>query len=117
MSDAGREKFKNSTPVSAVEQNTLNKQDFDTDIKLTNENVAVYLELNLDKNWVTEQKRMIVTSGLLGRAIVPNLPFDNADGSPVNIDTDYLGKMRNTVNPSPGPFEISKSGKQKIKVW
>ena len=117
LSDAGREKFKNSTPVSAVEQNTLNKQDFDTDIKLTNENVAVYLELNLDKNWVTEQKRMIVTSGLLGRAIVPNLPFDNPDGSPVNIDTDYLGKMRNMVNPSPGPFEISKSGKQKIKVW
>ena len=117
LSDAGREKFKNSTPVSAVEQNTLNKQDFDTDIKLTNENVAVYLELNLDKNWVTEQKRMIVTSGLLGRAIVPNLPFDNPDGSPVNIDTDYLGKMRNMVNPSPGPFEISKNGKQKIKVW
>jgi alpha-N-arabinofuranosidase len=39
------------------------------------------------------------------------------DGSLVRIDTDYFGKKRNAANPSPGPFKIAGSGKQKIKVW
>jgi len=117
LSEAGKENFKNYTPVAAVEQNTLNKQDYDTDIKLITENVAVYLELNLDKNWIKEHQRKLVTTGLLGRVIVPDLPFENTDGTQVNIDNDYSGKKRNMSNPSPGPFEISKSGRQKIRIW
>ena len=43
--------------------------------------------------------------------------FENVDGSQLRIDIDYLGKKRNVENPSPGPFEIKVSGKQKIEVW
>ncbi|MBK8052157.1 MAG: hypothetical protein IPK35_02445 [Saprospiraceae bacterium] len=60
---------------------------------------------------------MIITTGILGKAIIPNLPFENADGTPLKMDVDYFGKKRYTANPSPGPFEIGRSGKQKIKVW
>lgn len=117
LSEAGKEKFKNPTPVAAVERNTLNKQTYDTEIKMITDSIAIYLELNLDKNWVKGQQRKMVTTSLLGRAIIPNLPFENPDGSPVNIDNDYIGGKRNRVNPSPGPFEIRKSGKQKIRIW
>jgi alpha-N-arabinofuranosidase len=50
-------------------------------------------------------------------AVIPNLPYENTDGSLLKIDTDYFGNKRNTINPSPGPFEIKQSGKQKIKLW
>ncbi len=112
LSEAGKEKFNRSTPVNAVERNSLVEHNFDTEIKLIIGKIDIYLELNVDKNWVTGEKRNIVTAGLLGRAIIPDLPFENADGSPIKIGNDYFGMMRNTANPSPGPFEISKSGRQ-----
>ncbi len=117
LNEEGKDKFKNSKLEKAVEQNSINKQDFDADFKLITENETTYLELNLDENWLTTVKRNIINTSILGKAIVPYLPFENPDGSDINIDTDYFGKIRNKNNPSPGPFEISISGKQKIKVW
>jgi len=116
LSAAGKEKFEKSKMVAAEERNTLIEQDFDADVILLNENSTVYLELNLDKNWVDGKRRNQVTSSLLGKVIVPDLPFENPDGSPVKIDRDYSGNIRNSANPSPGPFEIGKSGRQEIKV-
>jgi alpha-N-arabinofuranosidase len=95
----------------------LDKQDFDAAAKIINEKDGVYLEINLDKNWLIEQKRQLVTTQTLKPAIIPNLPYENTDGAQLQIDTDYFGSKRNTANPSPGPFEIQYSGKQKIKVW
>jgi len=95
----------------------LFKQDFDALTNLVTEKDGIYLEIALEKSWLTEQRRSLVTTALLGKAIVPDLPFENTDGSPVKIDTDYLGKKRNGLNPSPGPFEILSSGRQRIKVW
>lgn len=95
----------------------LDKQDFDAKAKLIKEKDAVYLEIALDKNWLAEQKRQLVTTQTLRPAIIPNLPFENVDGSPLKIDTDYLGNKRNTANPSPGSFEITRSGMQRIKIW
>ena len=83
-------------------------------------------QLNLKDNLIpiikpiiklTEQKRDLVTSELLGKVIVPDLPFENVDGSAVRVDTDYFGKKRNPSNPAPGPIETWKNGEQKIKVW
>lgn len=76
----------------------------------------MYLEIALDKSWLA-QKRKLVTSSVLGKASIPNVSFENPDGSALKIDTDYLGNKRNTANPSPGPFEIKQSGKQKVKLW
>jgi alpha-N-arabinofuranosidase len=95
----------------------LNKQDFDAAAKIIKEKGSVYLEINLDKNWLKEQPRKLVTTQSLHPALIPNLPFENTDGSLLQIDTDYFGNKRNTSNPSPGAFEIKQSGKQKIKVW
>jgi alpha-N-arabinofuranosidase len=95
----------------------LNKQDFDAAAKIIKENGKVYLEINLDKNWLIEQPRKLVTTKSLHPALIPKLPFENTDGSMLQIDNDYFGHKRNSANPSPGAFEIKQSGRQKIKVW
>ena len=100
-----------------LEDGALDKPQFDAGAKLTLEKDGVYLELAMDKGWISERKRSLVTTGLLGRVLIPDLPFENPDGSPVVLDTDYLGKPRDKANPSPGPFEISVGGTRKLKVW
>jgi alpha-N-arabinofuranosidase len=55
---------------------------------------------------------------MLGKAVIPNLPYEKPDGSPLRVDTDYFGKKRNEKNPSAGPFENPAVGKQlTLKVW
>ena len=117
MDKDAKEKMKNYKEQAAIEKNMLVKNDFDGAAVLSKQNDAFYLEINLDKNWLSEQPRKLVTTQSLSSAIVPNLPFENTDGSFLKIDTDYFGNKRNTANPSPGAFEIKQSGKQKIKVW
>ena len=52
----------------------------------------------------------LVTTGLLGNAKIPGLPYENADGSPLTVDTDCLGRNRDVENPTPGPFESPGAG-------
>ena len=44
-------------------------------------------------------------SELLGKALVPQVAYENADGSPLMMDTDYFGAKRDATRPSAGPFE------------
>lgn len=90
--------------------------DFDPKIKVLEKPDGCYLELTTYKGW-SDQKRKIVTTALLGKAVVPDLPFENRDGSPLRLSTDYLGKKRDRINPFPGPFEISGEENQTFKVW
>jgi Protein of unknown function (DUF1565). len=117
ISEAAKEKIKSTKDQLAVETTTLDKQNFDAEVSLITEKHGVYMELSLDKSWLEVSPRALVTTELLGKAIIPNLPFENVDGSRVTINLDYLGKKRNSSNPSPGPFEFAKSGKMKVKVW
>jgi alpha-N-arabinofuranosidase len=117
MGKGSAEKLKIYNDHVATERNALIKDEFDAIANLTTEKDGIYLSIALDKHWLAEQKRKLVTTELLGSAFVPNLPYENTDGSSLKIDRDYWGKLRNTTNPSPGPFEIKNSGIQKIKVW
>ncbi|SDS34657.1 alpha-N-arabinofuranosidase [Mucilaginibacter mallensis] len=117
ISPEAKEKLKNVPDKDAVETNFLAEENFDASAKLVTENEKMYLEIALDKNWLIKQKRKLVTSQLLGKAIIPDLPFENTDGSQLRIEKDYSGQKRNVLNPSPGPFEIVKSGRQQIRVW
>jgi alpha-N-arabinofuranosidase len=76
-----------------------------------------YLTLDEELAWRDAAKRQLVTTALLGNAKVTGEGYENADGSPLEIATDYFGKQRNKANPFPGPFEITDGGKQAIKVW
>jgi alpha-N-arabinofuranosidase len=56
------------------------------------------LELNQATTWLVDTR-------LLGNAIIPKLGYENADGSPLKLNTDYSGNKRNKAHPAPGPFE------------
>ena len=61
--------------------------------------------MKYDPSWNTGRTRKIVTTRLLGQAIIPNAAYEQPDGAPIRINTDYFGKPRNEANPSAGPFE------------
>jgi alpha-N-arabinofuranosidase len=75
-----------------------------------------YLQITFDKTW-GDRKGPLVTSEMLGKAIIPDLPYEDPDGNPYRLDTDYFGNKRNKKNPYPGSFKGSKAGRQLIKVW
>ena len=102
---------------SKQEKAPLLKPEFDPQPRLVEKPDGFYLEMAVDKAWAAEKSLKPVTAGRLGKAAIPGLPFENADGTPVLIDTDYFGKKRPAANPFPGPFEIAKDGKQSLKVW
>ena len=75
-----------------------------------------YLALVEDKSWRDISKSKLVTTDLLGKAIIPNCAYENPDGSPLKIDSDYFGKKRDKKNLFPGPFENALKG-ETVKVW
>jgi alpha-L-arabinofuranosidase len=102
---------------SKHEKNPLVTPECDPAIKLVEKADGFYLELVFDKFWSGEQTRKLVTTELLGKAAIPNLPYEQPDGTPILINTDYFGKKRNESNPTPGPFETPGWGDFKLMVW
>ena len=108
--------LKNTKPTKHDAQALL-KPEFDPALKLMAQHDGIYLEMALDEAWSKERPRKLVTTELLGRATISGLPYEQPDGSPLKINTDYFGKKRSKSNPAPGPFEITGVGVQKLKVW
>jgi alpha-N-arabinofuranosidase len=109
--------FVNGAQPSIHEKSPISLPEFDPGIKLLEENGSVSLQFTFDKVWAGKSPRPLVTTELLGKAKLPNLPYEQADGSPYRLDTDYLGNKRDAGNPYPGPFELSKDGRQILRVW
>ena len=109
--------FTKGTQASKFDTEALLKPEFDPGVKLIQKTDGWYLEIQADSKWAAEQQRKLVTTELLGKAKIPDAPYENADGSPLNLDYDYFGKKRSATNPFPGPFETLKDGQQEIKVW
>jgi alpha-N-arabinofuranosidase len=107
--------FKNAG-TCVQETNSLDQAAFDPEIKLVEEDEGVYLEMTLPPS-LRNAQRSFVTTKSLGNAIVTGLPYENVDGTPLQIDRDFLGKERNPANPFVGPFEDPGEGRVKIKVW
>ena len=99
-----------------IEENPLFDPEADTRFYVEKDGNNVFLEMDFDKKWGSARKRKIVTTELLGKTRVANQAFENADGSPLRIDTDYFGNPRNAENPFPGPLELSDST-DKIRIW
>lgn len=76
---------------------------------------GIYLEWETLAEW-KRQTRKTVTTDLLGKSGVSGARFEHADGSPIHVKYDYLGKLRNERNPAVGPFERI-AGKVQLKIW
>ncbi|MCX6877756.1 MAG: DUF1565 domain-containing protein [Verrucomicrobia bacterium] len=109
--------FLKGAKPSKHETGLLLKPDFDPALNLLEKTDGLYLEITADNAWATERTRQLVTTELLGKAVIPDQAFENPDGTPLRIDTDYFGKKRNEKNPFPGPFENPAGGKLTLKVW
>ncbi|MCX6971129.1 MAG: right-handed parallel beta-helix repeat-containing protein [Verrucomicrobia bacterium] len=60
----------------------------------------------------------LITTERLGRAAIPGLPFESADGQPVRFDTDYFGRPRGSSRVAPGPFaEQTTLGEISLRIW
>jgi len=88
----------------------------DPEVSLEEEGGKVDLHLKLGQA-VEQSNSRLVTTELLGKAAIPGLPYENPDGSPLRVDTDYFGKKRNAARPTPGPFETPGAGPLVLKVW
>ncbi|MCX5670391.1 MAG: right-handed parallel beta-helix repeat-containing protein, partial [Planctomycetota bacterium] len=109
--------FLKGTKPSKHETDPLLKPQFDPALKLVEKADGFYLEVKFDKAWAGEKTRKLVNTELLGRAAIPNVPYERPDGTPIRVSTDYFGKSRNETNPTPGPFENAGTGPPALKVW
>jgi alpha-N-arabinofuranosidase len=108
--------FLNGAKPSVHEAEPLVREDFDPEIQLVEDGENLNLLINLDDTWGTAKTRALVTTDLLGRATIPDLPYVQPDDSPIRINTDYFGKPRNADNPFPGPLELPEGGKLVLRV-
>lgn len=108
--------LKGAKPCS-LETSALLCADFDPQIKLMEQVDGYKLDISIDGSWSGREDRKLVTSDLLGNAVIPNLPFQKSDGSPVRISKDYTECMRNPTSPFPGPFEFTEGGRKSLNVF
>jgi alpha-N-arabinofuranosidase len=107
--------FKGAKP-SKHEREPAVRADLDPALGLVEEPDGFFLTVATDKAFGDRPRRQVTTE-LLGKAAIPGLPYEQADGSPVRIDVDYFGAKRSATNPTPGPFEAPGAGPVKLKVW
>jgi alpha-N-arabinofuranosidase len=87
------------------------------------EGVDVKLEEKADGLWAivplmpAAEKRAVVTTEVLGKAKIPDAPFENPDSTPYRLETDYFGNKRISENPAPGPFATQGDKESRLKVW
>jgi len=101
---------------AAAEKEPLVLAESDPELRLHESPDGVRLEMTVDAAWAAGRTRSLVTAERLGKAAVPDLPYENPDGTPLRVDTDYFGKPRNPANPTPGPFENPGEGRRVLNV-
>jgi alpha-N-arabinofuranosidase len=101
---------------SKHERTPVIKPAFEPGLKVVEKPDGFYLEFVWDKAFGTGTRRT-VTTALLGKAAIPDLPYEQADGQPIRIDTDFFDKQRKAADPTPGPFENPGAGRLSLEVW
>jgi len=54
---------------------------------------------------------MLVTTDLLGKTYHAEMKFEQPDGTPYRLDSDFFGNRRPDADVTAGPFEIHGDGK------
>jgi hypothetical protein len=106
--------YLNGARPYAKESGALVLSNADPQLRIEERNGGVYLHLALPLE-VRNAETKVVTTALLGKAMVPRVAYENADGTPVAIDCDYFGRKRAGSRPTAGPFE--QPGPTALKVW
>jgi len=89
---------------------------FNPKVSIVEQGAAVYLCWMPGPD-VRKAATALVTTARLGKAATPGLPYENPDGTPLRVDTDYFGAPRNAARPAPGPFENPGQDESRLMVW
>jgi hypothetical protein len=108
--------YLNGARPSSADTDFIELPDVDPQLRVVEQDKRVLLHLTLNDSCRGKNTRLVTTQ-MLGRAKIPNLPYDNPDGSPLQVNRDYLGKPRDPASPSAGPFERPGSGPLTLEVW
>lgn len=115
LQTGGNVYFRGARPY-AKETNLVAQAAVDTRIELAQAGETVTLQLNLG-GAAPATNTALVTTERLGKALIPGLGYENSDGSPLRIDTDYFGQPRDPLSPTAGPFERPGVGLLALEVW
>ncbi|MBL8231210.1 MAG: right-handed parallel beta-helix repeat-containing protein [Bryobacterales bacterium] len=85
------------------------------DPRIIEEHGKVYLQFRLDPA-IPAGKTVLVTTGLLGKTEVAELPYHDTEGNEIEIRPDYFGKPVADSSRSAGPFGHLR-GDLRVHVW
>jgi alpha-L-arabinofuranosidase len=102
--------FLKGAAASSRETSPVVQASFDPAIQVLTGIGGYHVKMNADPAWGTARTRPLITTALLGTAVVPGTAFEQPDGTPVTMNADYLAVSRNAANPFPGPFETVQAG-------
>jgi alpha-N-arabinofuranosidase len=107
--------FVGTASSSRLEDDPLCATEADGSFVIEPQGAGVMLKLKLSADWRQRQCQPVTTERL-GKTRVPGQEFDNPDGTPIAIDTDYFGNVRDLNSPFPGPFELLEDS-DAIEIW
>ena len=82
---------------------------FVTETRVNKEKKNLLLDFNFD-NTIRKNKTQLITTQILGEALVSKQKFETPEGKSLQIESDYFGNKRSKTNPTPGPFENPEQG-------
>ena len=114
---AGGNVFIGTAKPSVHEQDALTLENINPNLKFVQMPDGWWLELTIDPDKISAQKRDIVTTQTLGKAMISKALYENPDGTPYGIVSTYPGKKTRTENPAPGPFQLQDEQLIRLRVW
>jgi alpha-N-arabinofuranosidase len=97
------------------EKNSYHSKAFDPGVKIVAAGDAVYLEMNVEKE-LLDIPAKVVSTETLGTVRIADAIFDDPNGGPIVLDTDYTGAHR-AEKLIVGPIAGLIAGFNRIKVW
>jgi len=88
----------------------------ETEIRIEEKEDGFYLYLNA-KGDLRNVESKIINSFDFGEAMVPEVLFDNPDGTPVLFNVDYFNKSRERNSNLAGPFSNLSMKNNTVKLW
>lgn len=102
---------------SKHEPTAVHEPDRSPTFELFEEGGTVFLHADVDRDALDRAETKLVTTDVLGRAAVPDLPYVEPDDAPLRVDSDYFGAEREAATPVPGPFAVPRDGPQYLALW
>ena len=86
------------------------------DVELEIGERAATLELDLPPA-AMEGEHPLITSKMIGKVPLADMPMEHPDGKPLDIASDFFGRPVVRTRVLPGPFQDLHEGKNNFTLW